>query len=149
MRLEYEDGPESPREWDNVGTMADVLQPADDPSLEWFTPETESKQWLFDHWEKQTEKGNGFASQLIRYSDARVGTIKKRYFAGQGDNQVVVHPSLPDTYRWLTICEVKRIMGLPDSYNLGDTKTTAGEIMGQGVEVGAVTRIIKSVTQIQ
>jgi DNA (cytosine-5)-methyltransferase 1 len=129
--------------------MIDVLLDPDDERCEWFTRETPSKRWLFDHWEKQTEKGNGFASQLIHYEDERVGTIKKCYFAGQGDNQVVVHPADPERYRWLTICEVKRIMGLPDSYDLGDTKTAAGEIMGQGVEVGAVTQIIKSITSIQ
>lgn len=129
--------------------LSDLLLPADDPRCDWFTRETDSKQWLFDHWERQTEKGNGFASQLIHYDDERVGVIKKRYFAGQGDNQVVVHPDDPERYRWLTIPEVKRIMGLPDDYDLGDTKTAAGEIMGQGVEVGAVTRIIKSVTQKQ
>jgi len=128
--------------------LADLLLPADDDRCEWFTRETESKQWLFNHWEKQTEKGNGFASQLIHYTDTRVGTIKKRYFAGQGDNQVVVHPKDPTRYRWLTICEVSRIMGLPDGYDLGPTKTSAGEILGQGVEVDVVARIIKSVTQV-
>lgn len=129
--------------------MQDVLLPPDDPRCEWFTREGGTKSWLFDHWDRQTEKGNGFASQLVRYTDERIGTIKKRYFAGQGDNQVVVHPDDPSRYRWLTICEVKHIMGLPETYDLGEAKTIAGEIMGQGVEVGAVARIIQSVTSNQ
>lgn len=127
--------------------LASILHAPDDVRCEWFTRETESKQWLFDHWEKQTEKGNGFASNLIHYTDAHVGTIKKRYFAGQGDNPVVVHPTDVTKYRWLTLDEVKAIMGLPEGYDLGETKTNAGEVLGQGVEVGLFTRIIQSVTR--
>ena len=126
--------------------LSDILLSPDDLRCEWFSRSTESKGWLFNHWEKQTAKGNGFASQVVNYSDSRIGTIKKRYFAGQGDNQVVAHPDRPGFYRWLTIGEVKAIMGLPADYDLGTAKTTAGEVMGQGVEVGALTQIIRSVT---
>jgi site-specific DNA-cytosine methylase len=124
-----------------------VLLPPGHSDCEWFTRETESKQWLFDHWAKQTAKGNGLVSGFIRYSDETVPVIKKRYFAGQGDNPVVVHPDDPNQFRWLTVGEVKGIMGLPAWYDLGETKTTAGEILGQGVEVTSFTQIIQSVTR--
>lgn len=125
--------------------LSSVLLSAEDSRCEWFSRETESKSWLFDHWDKQTAKGNGFASAVIRYDDVKVGTIKKRYFAGQGDNPVVAHPTQPGLYRWLTIEEVKAIMGLPADYWLGSTKTLAGEMMGQGVEVTSMTAIVRSV----
>jgi DNA (cytosine-5)-methyltransferase 1 len=128
--------------------LGSILHDPSDPRCEWFTRDTPSKQWLFDHWETQTERGNGFASCIVRYSDLSIGTIKKRYFAGQGDNQVVAHPTQPETYRWLTLDEVKQIMGLPACYDLGPTKTAAGEILGQGVEVGTLTQVIRSVTSL-
>jgi DNA (cytosine-5)-methyltransferase 1 len=138
--------------------LLDILTPAEDSSCEWFTRTTPSKSWLFDHWAKQQARGNGLFSAIVDYDDLTIGTIKKRYLAGQGDNQVVLHPADREKlkvdamdptvrYRWLTVNEIKRLMDLPDSYYLGETKTTAGEILGQGVHVGMFTAIIKSVTR--
>jgi DNA (cytosine-5)-methyltransferase 1 len=101
--------------------------------------------WAPKHWAKQSAKGNGFAPPVLTADCTAVPTIKKRYFAGQGDNPVVAHPRKKHTYRWLTVSEVARIMGLPDGYELGQTKTHAGEVLGQGVEVGTFSRIIASV----
>lgn len=155
--------------------MRDFLLPAAHGDCEWFTRTDPNKQWLFNHWETQREKGNGLISAIIDYNDLTVGTIKKRYLAGQGDNQVVLHPDdrtlheesvryFAETpvgkqtaekvsmrnqvrYRWLTVGEIKRIMTLPDAYDLGTTKTLAGEILGQGVHVDTFTRIIRAVTR--
>ena len=73
--------------------------------------------------------------------------ITKRYFAGQGDNPVVkdTRPGREGWFRWLTLSEVKRLIGLPDQYDLGCTRTTAGEVLGQGVLVDVFHRIIRSV----
>ena len=125
-------------------TLGEILLPTDHPACEWFTRET--KEWLFDHWEKQRSKGNGFASQILTANTARVPAITKRYFSQQGDGAVIAHPTEPNTYRWLTLVEVKRLMGLPDQYYLGSAKTTAGEIMGQGVLVDVFAKIIRAVT---
>jgi len=46
----------------------------------------------------------------------------------------------------LTLNEVKKIMGLPDDFELGPSKTTAGEAMGQGVLVNTFKKIIQAVT---
>lgn len=126
-------------------TMADILLPHDHADCEWFT--RSDKEWLWNHWEKQTAKGNGFVSQQVTADTSHVQAITKRYFAGQGDNPVVAHPTKPDTFRWFTIDEVKAIMGLPQSYKLGEAKTTAGEIMGQGVLVDVFRQVIESVTR--
>ncbi|MEX2389229.1 MAG: DNA cytosine methyltransferase [Phycisphaeraceae bacterium] len=104
------------------------------------------KPWLYDHWQRQREKGNGFEPPRLTGEETRCPTIKKRYFAGQGDNVVVQHPRKSDTHRWLTLDEVRRLMTVPDHYRLGDAKTTAGEVLGQGVHVETFRRLIASVT---
>ena len=56
-------------------------------------------------------------------------------------------PDNPHRHRWLTLDEVRRLMGVPDHYELGSAKTVAGEVLGQGVEVATFTRLIQSVTR--
>lgn len=121
--------------------LGQLLDPIPHNDSSWFGPE----HWTARHWQEQREKGNGFISNILTEESDAVPTITKRYFAGQGANPVVKHPTRPDTYRWFTVNEVRRIMGLPDDYQLGTSKTTAGEVLGQGVEVGTFTRIIQSV----
>lgn len=132
-----------PDTYESTRTLKDVLHEVDDDRCQWF--HIDDKTWLRDHWIRQTERGNGFISQKLDPSTPSVQAITKRYFAGQGDNPVVCHPTEADTYRWLTIDEVKSIMGLPQSYDLGSAKTTAGEIMGQGVLVDVFRQIIESI----
>ena len=128
--------------------LGDILLPPGDPSLEWFTRAT--KGWLYDHWDNQNAKGNGFAAPVVEYDAASIGTIKKRYLAIQGDNQVIGHPAdrnLPRDVRrlrLLTAGEIARIQGLPGDYYLGSTKTIAGEVLGQGVQVDLFAQVIAS-----
>jgi DNA (cytosine-5)-methyltransferase 1 len=145
-----------PEESSQKTFFGEILHDADDDRCDWFS--REDKAWLFNHWDRQTAKGNGFASQILTEDTRICPTIKKRYFAQQGDNPVVAHPTKPGLYRWLTLDEVKVIMGLPEDYDLGTAKTTAGEILGdlgtakttageilgQGVVVGLFTQIIKA-----
>lgn len=127
--------------------LGEILLKADDPRCEWFTRETKS--WLFEHWDNQKAKGNNFNSQIITEDSTQIQAIKKRYFAQQGDNPVVKHPTKPDTFRWLTLSEVKVIMGLDESYDLGETKTLAGEALGQGVLINVFKKIIDSLKEIK
>jgi DNA (cytosine-5)-methyltransferase 1 len=124
--------------------LGEILDSIPDDSPLWFNPD--NKPWVYQHWKRQTAKGNGFQPPQLTAEDTTCPTIKKRYFAGQGDNVVVRHPRLPDHHRWLTLPEVRRLMGLPDDYVLGDTLTHAGEVLGQGVQVDTFTQIIRSVT---
>jgi DNA (cytosine-5)-methyltransferase 1 len=121
--------------------MSEILLSPDDPRCEWFT--LEEKQWLKNHWEQQKAKGNNFHSQIITMDSDYVSAVTRRYFAQQGSNPIVAHPTKPNTFRWLTPIEVKRLMGLPDDYDLGDTKTLAGEVMGQGVLVKVFQKVIE------
>lgn len=125
--------------------LGEVLDDVPHDSALWFNSQT--KPWLYEHWGRQTSKGNGFEPPKLTPGSTSCPTIKKRYFAGQGDNPVVQHPRKPDHHRWLTVGEVRRLMGLPESYELGQAKTTAGEVLGQGVQVECFAQIIRSVTR--
>lgn len=121
-------------------TLGEILDPPEEVEGEWFTRAT--KGWLFDHWDRQNAAGNGFASQVVTAESTRVGTIKKRYLAQQGDNPVLAHPTEKDTYRFFTLKEIKRLAGLRDDYQLSNSKSTSGECLGQGVVVSTVSSII-------
>jgi DNA (cytosine-5)-methyltransferase 1 len=123
-------------------SLGSALEDVADDSDEWF--DADSKPWLFNHWAKQTAKGNGFAKGIKLTADStRVPCISKRYFSQQGDGAVVTHPSRPDTYRWLRVSEVARLMGA-DGWNLPTAKTRAGEILGQAVHVGLFADVMKA-----
>jgi len=132
-------------------TMAEVLHDVDDARCEWWNES--SKPWWFKWRRDQEAKGNNFANtadcegKFVTPESGYVHAITKRYFNGQGGNPVVVHPTLADTYRWLTLDEVRAIHGLPQDYHLGETKTIAGEVIGQGVLVDVFQQIIESVSQ--
>jgi DNA (cytosine-5)-methyltransferase 1 len=137
-----------PYEWpapvSRTRTLGEVLEADEDVAGEWFDFAKGEKKWLRDHWERQTAKGSGWEPEKHTPGDTSVMTIKKRYFAQQGDNPVVAHPTRPDTYRWFTLREVCRLNGLPDDYVLPPAKTVAGEIVGQGVDVTTVMRLLKA-----
>lgn len=126
---------------EHTAVLGDILDPAAD---DWF--DANSKSWLFSHWAKQEAKGNNFSNQKFSAKSECIGAIGKRYFSQQGDGVVVRHPSRPNTYRWLTVHEVKRLHGIPDNYYLGNARTTQGEVMGQGVVVTTFEKIIRTAT---
>ena len=86
-------------------SLASILLPVDDPRCEWFHQTDPSKRWIFRHWERQSIKGNGFASQQLTPETLSVQAISKRYFAGQGDAPIVrdVRPGRKGWFRWLTL----------------------------------------------
>lgn len=117
---------------------------ADVPEEAWFDPTT--KPWVFTHAAAQAAKGNGFGFQVVHPTDTVMPVIKKRYLAGQGDSPVAAHPTRPDTYRWFTLAEIARFAGVPTHYDLGAAKTRGGEVIGQGVDVRAFTRLLAQVS---
>jgi site-specific DNA-cytosine methylase len=124
-------------------TFADY---ADSPELaesQYFTPA--EKPWLFQHWETQTRKGNGFAPPQLSLQSTRVPVLRRRYFAQQGDGVVVKHPTR-EAYRWLSLAEARRIHGVPDTYFLDEehSLTRAGEVIGQGVIVSFFQKILSA-----
>jgi len=134
--------PKFPANTEQVRKVSEILLDPEDPECKWWNRET--KGWVFDHWEKQAEKGNNFQSAQITGDSEFVPAITKRYFAQQGSNPVVKHPTKEGTFRWFTLTEVKRLQGLPDDYDLGDTLTIAGEVMGQGVLVNVFRKVMEA-----
>jgi DNA (cytosine-5)-methyltransferase 1 len=121
-----------PEEFPFTGTAKDILLDPDNPECKWFTPE--EKSWIFEHWENQAKKGNGFKAQIITEETTSIQAITKRYQAIQQQNPLVKHPT-ENKYRLFTIAETKKLMGLPQNYDLGEFPTYAGEVLGQGVLV--------------
>lgn len=124
-------------------TLGEVLTPAEElPEEVWF--DRSSKGWLFDHWDRQAAKGNKFRGAVLTPSTTRLPCVSKGYWKQQGDGAVVAHPTRPETFRWLTVDEVARVHGLPAGHLGALPKTTAGEILGQGVIVGLFERVISA-----
>jgi site-specific DNA-cytosine methylase len=124
-------------------TFADFADPPETVESLYFTPD--QKPWLFKHWQTQTQKGNGFAPPQLSNQSTRVPVVRRRYFAQQGDGVVVKHPTR-EAYRWLSLAEVRRIHGVPDTYFLDEEQslTRAGEVIGQGVIVSFFRKIISA-----
>ncbi len=124
----------------NDRTFADIRD--DETNIEdlYFTAET--KPWLTNHWRNQTAKGNGFTSTQLDDHSTSVPCISKRYMSQQGTGAVVKHRKKTDTWRWLSLAEIRKLHGIPSAYRLADSKTLSGEIIGQGVIVTLFQKII-------
>lgn len=123
-------------------TLADVM---DDPATvedQFFT--AADKPWLVNHWATQTAKGNGFAPPQLTENSTSVPTFKRRYLSMQGDGAVIAHKTKPNCWRWFTVKEIRKLHGVPASYQLHEdqSKVRAGEVLGQGVIVSFFQKII-------
>lgn len=131
-----------PSRFHSTRTFRDIADPPEKVDGDYFTAAT--KPWLVQHWAAQTAKGNGFVSVQLTDESTTVPCVSKRYFSQQGTGVVVRHPERDQCWRWLTVAEVRRLHGVPDTYNLreDESKTRAGELLGQGVIVPFFKRII-------
>src|ERR1700688_4216709 len=66
----------SPVVWPTPHPATRTLGAILEDNNEWFDRTT--KMWLYEHWDKQAAKGNGFPSQQVMADSLQVGTIKKR-----------------------------------------------------------------------
>ena len=131
--------PEPRRCTKRLGDILDDVMPDDEA---WWNEE--SKAWWFKHGRTQRAKGNGFAGKVMTPETDSVPCIPKRYFNQQGQNPVVAHPTVADTYRWLSVSEVAKLHGVSGTYMAGLPKTLAGEMLGQGVVVSTFALVIES-----
>lgn len=134
-----------PKPFKSNRLLGDILDAPDEVEAEWFTEDT--KAWIFRHSREQKAKGNNFGFKALTALSRECPAIKRRYLSGQGDNPVVTHPTRPECYRFFTLSELRRLFGVPDDFILPEnSKTKAGEMLGQGVIVSLFTRIIKAAT---
>ena len=124
-------------------TFADIRDDESTLQDQYFTAET--KPWLINHWTSQLAKGNGFTSAQLSDETQSIPCISKRYMAGQGTGAVVKHRTLPNTWRWLTLNELRKLHRIPDTYELSDdSNILSGEVIGQGVIVSLFRKIIEA-----
>ena len=124
-------------------TFADIRDDESTLQDQYFTAET--KPWLINHWTSQLAKGNGFTSAQLSDETQSIPCISKRYMAGQGTGAVVKHRTLPNTWRWLTLNELRKLHRIPDTYELSDdSQILSGEVIGQGVIVSLFRKIIEA-----
>ena len=127
--------------------LADILEPDELVKDLWFDRTT--KPWIFDTWESQRKRGNGFFARPLSPESQIIPTIKRGYLGyNHPDAPVLRHPTKPDTFRWLSLTEVRRLHGVPDDFIVGDEKSRrlAGEVIGQGVLVRLFKHIIAYAT---
>jgi DNA (cytosine-5)-methyltransferase 1 len=123
-------------------TMGEILESPDHEDCQWFS--RKEKAWFFERWDVADKKGTNFKSQIITNESTKIQAITRRYFAIQAGNPVIEHPTREGYYRLLTLTERRKLATLAEDYYLGP-KTTAGEVMGQGIIVSVFQKIIEAV----
>jgi DNA (cytosine-5)-methyltransferase 1 len=76
--------------------------------------------------------------------DDAIPTIAKNYYKPAPTGPFVVHPTKPDTYRLLTVEEIRRAHEVPEGYLLPGAVGTQAESLGQGVIVPLVQSIVEA-----
>jgi DNA (cytosine-5)-methyltransferase 1 len=129
--------------------MRDILLPPNHPAItsalesqgNWFSTRAASGigKFMRDHWKRPK-----FRPSFVDPNSTRLPTLIKRYYAWQATGPFVRHPTKPDTYRMLTIEEIRRAHGVPEGYVLPGAVGTQAEVMGQAVVVPVVEGIIRA-----
>lgn len=96
------------------------------------------ERWLPELWER-----GKFTPQFIDESTTRVRAIVKRYAAPDPSGPWVRHPRRPDTFRLLTVEEIKRLHGVPADYQLTGHYPTDVGLLCQGVVVDVFRSVIE------
>lgn len=96
----------------------------------WYLPE----QW---------ERGK-YPPQFIDENTPRIQAIIKNYWKPNPAGPFVVHPTRANTYRLLTVEEIKRMHGVPDDYQLTGHYPTDVSLLGQGIVVPVFRAVIEA-----
>lgn len=114
-------------------TVKDILEiPIED--REWLSPENSSTiSYSIEKEKEHIRKGEGFRLGRTYLEDKITPTITKGYYKNRLTDPILCHPFLEDTFSWFTPRELARINSLPEDFIIPNTKSTAGEIIGQGI----------------
>lgn len=114
-------------------TVNDILEVATE-KREWQTAQNNaSVATMFRREKEHKAKGNGFKMGAVLPDSNLVPTITKGIYKCRLTDPILVNPVNTNELSWFTPRELARINGLPESFILPESKTTAGEIIGQGV----------------
>lgn len=123
-------------------TVGDILE---EDASEWLHEgNSQTIRTFKSHVEKQKAKGNCFRMETVQEWSTKVPTITRGYYKFKTTNPVLKNGD-KDEYRFFTPRELARIHGLPDSFQIPSAKSTAGEIVGQGVVYEVFHTVAQSV----
>jgi DNA (cytosine-5)-methyltransferase 1 len=111
-----------------VRTLSDVLEPAKAVADEW-SPMTGLK----DKAQRDKEAGNGFKMQVYTGTENQIHTLTKGLVKNRSTDPKIQHPDNPELLRVPTVGEHARCKGVPEHLVQGLSKTTAHELLGQGI----------------
>ncbi|MGB0989282.1 MAG: DNA cytosine methyltransferase [Halarcobacter sp.] len=97
--------------------------------------------------QKHIAKGDGFRLERAYIEDSKVATVTKGYYKNRLTDPILVHPEDETKFSWFTPRELARINGLPEDFIIPNVKTTAGEIIGQGVCYESFNNLGKSIVR--
>ena len=101
---------------------------------EWLTKEnSQTIAYSLTKEQEHIRKGEGFRLERTSIDDTIVATVTKGYYKNRLTDPILIHPENPNMFSWFTPRELARINGLPEDFILTNTKSTNGEIIGQGV----------------
>lgn len=89
--------------------------------------------YLFEKQERDIVAGKGFRMHIVDADSDRVSTIGKAYQKNRSTETKVRHPEVEGLYRLFTPAEHARIKGFNPDMVRGLPKTTAHEVLGNGV----------------
>lgn len=108
--------------------LSEILEevPADDPS---WSPMS----YLVEKEQRDKAAGKGFAMQIFRPEDTRIGCLTRGYAKIRSTDPKIAHPATPGLFRQLLPCEHARAKGIDPALVDGLSATTAHEMLGQSV----------------
>jgi len=111
-----------------VGTLADIMEPAEAVADRW-SPMTglKAKQ------ERDIAAGKGFLMQVYTGAERTINTLTKGIAKNRSTDPKFRHPDNPDLLRIPTAREHARCKGVPEHLIEGLSQTTAHELLGQGI----------------
>lgn len=82
---------------------------------------------------RDSEKGNGFAMQVVSAEGDSVPVLRKGYAKLGSTDALLQHPTDPKLMRGFTPAEHSRIKGIPESLIEGLSDTVAHQVLGQSI----------------
>jgi DNA (cytosine-5)-methyltransferase 1 len=87
---------------------------------------------------------DSFKPSFIDKTSTRITAIPASYGKVAPTGPFVRHPKKPDTWRMLTITELKRLHGVPEKYELTGNYLQDAALIGQGVVVDVFREVMKA-----
>lgn len=111
-----------------VRTLADIMEPDDAVADQW-RPMTGLKEKAV----RDKAAGKNFAMQVYTGGEGRIHTLTKGLVKNRSTDPKFQHPEQPELLRVPTVNEHARCKGVPEHLVAGLCRTTAHELLGQGI----------------